>query len=401
MSGDSITLTSTTDPLEAVQEALGIAPADRASEVVAEEVETPAVEAAPVEEAPAVETPTPETPAVAAAEVVAAAPGDDDDDDDGDVEDGVEVSAHKRARPGSKAQKRITQLVRERNDARGAAATNQVELEALRRRVEDIAAGRLPATEKTAEPAVEAKPTPDQFGTYEEYTEAVAEYSARKIAAEIFQNEVTNRTQAAQNTAAYQARQQAVQQYAERLVDAQAQHDDFDEVVSRPDIQISAAMQDGMVQSEIGPEIAYFLGKNPDEAKKLFALGNTMAAVKAFGKLESKVEAQLEAAEKEGAAAVVETPPAPKKKAAAAAAVVAAPVVKAVVAPAPTEHNPSSATNSAVPAPRVVVKATKAPDPITPSRGGEAASSVPMDQMDYQGYKAARNAQLRERAGFR
>lgn len=74
--------------------------------------------------------------------------------------------------------------------------------------------------------------------------------------------------------------------------DARERMPDFDSVVtSQTPIHEAAAPY--IVESDKGAEIAYYLGKNPDEARNLFAMFNTnrSRAYAELGKIEAKVSA--------------------------------------------------------------------------------------------------------------
>jgi hypothetical protein len=227
------------------------------------------------------------------------------------------------------------------------------------------------------------------------------QWGVRNYARDAVTNELNARAKAARQHQYTQSMQTASEQYAERLVAAQTKYEDFDKVVQRPDIRISNTMQLGMMTSDMGAEIAYYLGQHPDECRKLFNLGDTPHANRVFGVLEERLRRSIEEADAAGKA-TTEAEPAPKAKkakeakpAAEAAATEEKPAEKKTVASVAADIE--AKTNGAA----TTQKATKLPDPITPSGGGAAASSVPLDQMDYQAYKAARNQQLRERAGLR
>lgn len=73
---------------------------------------------------------------------------------------------------------------------------------------------------------------------------------------------------------------------AEKTADKYADFDDVVEALEDPDIPfyVKTAVQD----SDIGGELSYYLGSNPDELDKLLTL-SPFAAVKAIGKLEDKI----------------------------------------------------------------------------------------------------------------
>ncbi len=64
---------------------------------------------------------------------------------------------------------------------------------------------------------------------------------------------------------------------------------DFDAVVANPQAPISEFMKDAIVADPAGPEIAYFLGKNPEEARRIARLAPLQQATE-IGRLASRFE---------------------------------------------------------------------------------------------------------------
>lgn len=87
------------------------------------------------------------------------------------------------------------------------------------------------------------------------------------------------------------------------------EHADFDEIVRSEDLQISPVMADVIRESDIGPQLAYHLGKNPDIALDL-SRQSPLAAVQEMTKLELKLESELSKSPK----TVSDAPPPPTSK---------------------------------------------------------------------------------------
>lgn len=130
--------------------------------------------------------------------------------------------------------------------------------------------------QQAAEPqAPAAPPRPDQFTTAEEYVEALADYKAEQKVAE-------RETQ--------QQRKQLDSTYADREEDARTKYADFQEVVYDPTLRITNEMAEVVKESDIGPEIFYHLGKNPDEAARIARL-SPLAQAREIGKIEAALAA--------------------------------------------------------------------------------------------------------------
>lgn len=67
-------------------------------------------------------------------------------------------------------------------------------------------------------------------------------------------------------------------------------YDDYDDLMDNmKDYDIPPYISTAVMESDIGGELSYFLGKNPDELEKILGL-SPLAAVKALGRIELKLE---------------------------------------------------------------------------------------------------------------
>ena len=121
---------------------------------------------------------------------------------------------------------------------------------------------------------IESVHKPEDFETTEDYIDALSTEKAEAIVARD-----TRVNEGKKISAGYQDQvETAVEKYA-----------DFEQVAHNPDTPISAAMVDAIKSSDLGAEIAYHLGKNPEEAKAIYAMP-PMRQISAIGKLEGKLE---------------------------------------------------------------------------------------------------------------
>jgi len=122
-----------------------------------------------------------------------------------------------------------------------------------------------------------AQPThdlsPDQFDTYEDYADALAERKAEELVA---------RRETAQQTQALQ------EQYYEREETARDKYDDFDQVAYNPNLPVTDVMAQSIQASDVGPDVLYWLGTNPKEANRISRLGPILQA-KEIGKIEASL----------------------------------------------------------------------------------------------------------------
>lgn len=80
--------------------------------------------------------------------------------------------------------------------------------------------------------------------------------------------------------------QQLLRTYEEREAAARQSHPDFDSVVRDPSLPITPTMAEVIRESDLGPEVAYHLGTNRQEASRIASLPPHMQAV-ALGKIEA------------------------------------------------------------------------------------------------------------------
>ena len=116
-------------------------------------------------------------------------------------------------------------------------------------------------------------PPVDQFESPEAYAEALAYRKAEELLA---QRE--------------QARQQAalLESYHEKEEQARDKYEDFEQVAYNPNLRITDVMAQTIQASDLGPDLAYFLGSNPKEADRISRLSPYLQA-KEIGKIEAKL----------------------------------------------------------------------------------------------------------------
>jgi hypothetical protein len=123
-----------------------------------------------------------------------------------------------------------------------------------------------------AEPPTEL-PSVDAFESTEAYADALAERKAYELLAK--------REAEKQQAAALDA-------YHDREEEARTKYDDFEQVAYNPNLRITDVMAETIRTSDIGPEVAYFLGQNPKDADRISRL-SPLAQAKEIGKIEVKL----------------------------------------------------------------------------------------------------------------
>lgn len=116
-------------------------------------------------------------------------------------------------------------------------------------------------------------PPVDQFESPEAYAEALAERKAQDFIAKREQERQRMETLAA---------------YHDREEEARNKYDDFEQVAYNPRIPITDVMAQTIHASEVGPDLAYYLGTNPKEAERISRLSPFLQA-KEIGKIEARI----------------------------------------------------------------------------------------------------------------
>ena len=226
-------------------------------------------------------------------------------------------------KPKKTAQDRIMDLVNKNRDT----SAKAVEAEDRAQRLE----AELTVLRAQAKP-MEAtdKPSRSQFVSDDDYIEALTDWKADSAVAKREQQQREAQMMAEQADVA--------SQWDKRQQTAIESIKDYAEVIGASDIHIPTYVHQAMLESEQGPEIAYYLALHPEEAKRIAAM-KPLAAIRRITDLERDL-------------AGLDIDAAPKK---------------------PVSESP---------------KKSRAPEPITPVRGIAAANTGPTT--DYAEYRRRR-----------
>jgi len=108
--------------------------------------------------------------------------------------------------------------------------------------------------------APKEKPVQDQYQSVEDYAEALALHKAEELL---------------RNRQLQQRQMETIRAYEDREEEAIEKYPDFKQVVYNDSLAISDVMADTIRASDIGPDIAYFLGNNPDQARRILGWRTT------------------------------------------------------------------------------------------------------------------------------
>lgn len=115
--------------------------------------------------------------------------------------------------------------------------------------------------------------TADQFESTEAYAEALALQKAEEL--------IAKREAAKQQSA-------VLESYHDLEEEARSKYDDFEQVAYNPKLPVTSVMAETIQSSEIGPELAYYLGSNPKEAERISRM-SPLGQAKEIGKIEAKL----------------------------------------------------------------------------------------------------------------
>ena len=116
-------------------------------------------------------------------------------------------------------------------------------------------------------------PVADSFTDPEEYAQALALQKAQELVAQ-------------RDAAKQQA--EIMEAYADSEEKVRDKYDDYDQVARNPNVPITEVMAEAIYASEVGPEVAYYLGTNIKEAARISRLSPFLQA-KEIGKIEAKL----------------------------------------------------------------------------------------------------------------
>lgn len=148
------------------------------------------------------------------------------------------------------------------------------------------ASGEKPAAEapKKPEQVVDGKPKLEDFPSHEDWAEALTDW---KIEQKLGEKDKQTRAVEVQNE--FKAK---VTSYEDKKTKAQETHADYDEVMSEfDDVPVNPAIHSALLDSDNGPEVAYYLATNPEEFAKV---NDPKMGILAVNRMIAKIEAKIE-----------------------------------------------------------------------------------------------------------
>lgn len=175
-------------------------------------------------------------------------------------------------------QKRIDRAVRQKYEAEARAKMLE----------ERVAAMETQRYQQPQQKAVDnTEPKIENYDNFDTYVAAKAEWIAsRKI-----EETLTERERKQQEQRSNYERQQVQATWAKRVTEATAEMPDFEEVIASSEVPMTEPMQSAIMESDIGPKLAYWLANNPSEASKIAGM-SPISAIRALGRIEERLQTQ-------------------------------------------------------------------------------------------------------------
>lgn len=209
------------------------------------------------------------------------------------AEDGGETDLEPTGEPGSEPEghpKTVKEVIKLRKRAQTAELEN-AELKGMLKGMEMVGGARPPVPGVTPTPPVDTAPSlipekepvepkPDDFESYDDYVKADRQYIIDKTAWTI--------GQAYRQTQEREEKNKRAQSWATKVEEAVKKYPDFVQAISNPMFHQTEVVATLIQESDVGTDVAYFLAKNPAEARRLNTLPPILAA-REFGKLEKQL----------------------------------------------------------------------------------------------------------------
>lgn len=185
------------------------------------------------------------------------------EDADNEAQEGQEDGSDEPKEPKTFTQEEVDRIAQQAREKGERKARRELEAKAL----------------EAQRPANGPPPTREQYAAGEAgdkaYWDAAVDYAADQKSIQ--------REQAKQQT-------QVVDAYETRADEARGRFADFDTVAYNEDLKVSDLMADTIRDSDLGPDLLYHLGKNPQESARIASLP-ALHQVKELAKLEVKLAA--------------------------------------------------------------------------------------------------------------
>lgn len=180
--------------------------------------------------------------------------------------------------PNPKVEKRFSELTKQREDARRDAEAHRIAREATETENRELKSRLNPP----AKVVPEGEPQPGQFADAFEYAKALSHYAVEQALVDRDRQE-NEKKQIAE-------RSKVVDQWNKRQATVSGEIEDYAEIIAASTVAVSDQVRDAILESDAGPQILYYLAKNPDIAQSL-GEKSVSSAMREIGKLEAQLSA--------------------------------------------------------------------------------------------------------------
>lgn len=144
---------------------------------------------------------------------------------------------------------------------------------------------KLAANTPSSPDKPQEKPNPENYPTWQEYETAKDEWTLSKAT----EKAVETLDKRSQETRSKDEQKAKIDAYENKIEKARESYADYDEVTESYDGPMTVEMQQAMLDSDVGADIAYYLASNPEEAERIAGM-TVLGMARAIGKIEAKIE---------------------------------------------------------------------------------------------------------------
>lgn len=202
---------------------------------------------------------------------------DEEQEAEAEEDDSEEPEEEKPRKKKNGFQSRINELTREKYE-------QTYKAQALQDKVDFLMSQQQPQVSQTVEEVRE--PQPEDYETNADFIRAQARWEVEQ---EFVKKDAERSKKAKEEEEAKREKEEINTSYKQRAQEAVKRYPDFIETVQSAKIDVEQDSLELIMSSEFGPDIAYHLAKNPDDADKFSKL-SAIGAAKMIGRLETRFD---------------------------------------------------------------------------------------------------------------
>lgn len=194
---------------------------------------------------------------------------------------GTDTAAdHDKGKKPNRVQKRIDQVVREREDERR-------KNEALQREIDELKKGK----QQKPEAKQDKEPVESDFETYDDYLDALDAYDKQQSEESKPEQKADKADTQDEPQSELSDNQKTAMAVIKEAVDSADKPEDFEAVALNPEVPITGDMLEALAECEDPTKVMYHLGKNKDLAADI-AAGSPAQQARAIAKLDLTVDSK-------------------------------------------------------------------------------------------------------------